>query len=722
MKITKIRTKLGELHSPVSTELEAVVERMRSEDTKAVANKITAIALNSRLAEEQGAPRYYIEDCDRLPYLVFSATFGRKGVEQPLTLTQLLLLNIPCPEGQRQVEDIKARVAQLPYTLLAFAGVSGVTLKVVVRCEYSGDVKPWESTENGTSKGKSRATDNGRSELDAEKYLAFLKEAHECAGRIYTNLAMCNLMVGEQSLTRGCRMSHDPKLYYNPQALPLPVIRSQGDVLKPYEGTKADDDGRVIWYPDYDERERTQMEYYTCLSKAFDDEPENLEQCLVLLAGYCQKARLEEEACVMRVHWDRRFNQLSLDVIRKVFRTAYQKPYNGKTLSQMNEKERIIRFIEDFFARRYQLRYNVVKQVTEFRPNDLRFKEWQPLTDRQLKSMVVEQMKEGGESWMNDIRIYIESAHVKDYNPVLEFLAGCGEWDRKADYIEDFARRLPTNYDQWPKYFHRWFLAMVAQALDINRDYGNSMVPMLIGGQGIKKSNFCKNILPPSMREYYMDDIKMDNAEQVERVLGRMWLVCIDEYNAKTDREQAKIKRLLTEKDVQIRKMRSDQYTMTPRLCSFIATTNDLTPLPSGDGSRRYLCVEVTGEVDMSGRIPYKQMFAQAVAELRRPDCVYWFTSDDERDIQRHNQQYQQESAPEMILSELFEPVAQHKKEYFWTTTAIQRELAKHLKAKDVPNLTNLGMAIKKLKWPRVKSRYERRYYLRLRNDGILSA
>ena len=144
MKITKIRTKLGELHSPVSTELEAVVERMRSEDTKAVANKITAIALNSRLAEEQGAPRYYIEDCDRLPYLVFSATFGRKGVEQPLTLTQLLLLNIPCPEGQRQVEDIKARVAQLPYTLLAFAGVSGVTLKVVVRCEYSGDVKPWE--------------------------------------------------------------------------------------------------------------------------------------------------------------------------------------------------------------------------------------------------------------------------------------------------------------------------------------------------------------------------------------------------------------------------------------------------------------------------------------------------------------------------------------------------------------------------------------------------
>ena len=206
----------------------------------------------------------------------------------------------------------------------------------------------------------------------------------------------------------------------------------------------------------------------------------------------------------------------------------------------------------------------------------------------------------------------------------------------------------------------------------------------------------------------------MDNAEQVERVLGRMWLVNIDEYDSKTQREQAKIKRLLTEKEVQTRKMRSDQYTLTPRLCSFIATTNDQTPLPSGDGTRRYLCVEVTAKVDMSGQIPYKQMFAQAVAELRDPDCVYWFTSDDEREIQRHNSQFQQESAPEQVLSQIFEPTHQHTKENFWTTTAIQLELKNHLRASDIPNLTNLGLAIKKLRWQRCKHRNDRGYYLRL--------
>ena len=691
MKITKIKTTLGAFGAPISVEIGAIVEKMRSPKTKEAADRVAAVALRSRLAIQQGAPRYMLNDVNRLPYLVFSATFGRNNLDKPTALTGLLMLNIPCPQGASQVSELRRRVSQIPYTLLAFAGVSGITLKVVVRCDCSNP-KP----------------------ADVNEYLGFLRDAHECAARLYTSLTMCDLLVGEQTLTRGCRLSYDPQLYYNPEAQPMPVVREARNPLTVYEGTKADDEGTVVWFPDEEARERIEMEFHTCLSKAIDDCGDQTEQCLQTLADYCHKACLQEEGCVVRTLWCARFKTLGEKLVRKVFRNVYKKPYNGKPVSQMNEKERIMRSIEDFLSRRYELRFNTVKQTTEFRPNDLRFKQWRPLTERELKSMVVEEMKEGGESWMNDIRTYVESAHVADYNPIHEFLAGCGKWDGRQNYIEDYARRLPTDYDRWPLYFHRWLLAMVAQALNVNRDYGNSMVPLLIGEQGYLKTQFCNHILPPSMREYYMKDIKMDNAEQVERVLGRMWLVNIDEYDSKTQREQAKIKRLLTEKDVQVRRMRSDQYTMTPRLCSFIATTNDLMPLPSGDGTRRYLCIEVTGKVDMDGQIPYKQMYAQAVTELDDPDCIYWFTDDDEREIQQHNRQYQQESAPELVLTQLFQPAKQHKKEFFWTTTDIQQELGKHLKAADVPNLVNLGNAIKKLRWQRFKTKGIRGYYLKL--------
>ena len=692
MKITKVKTKLAEMQVPVSTDLDTVVERMRSEKTKEAAETIARNAITSRLLLEQGI-RGQLSGIDALPYLIFSTVFGRGGLDDPKVMTGLLLLTIDCPDGSKQVNALRQRVAQVPYTMLAFAGVSGVTLKVVVRCQYDSD----------------------RQHPDAKAYMAFMNAAQHTAVGIYQTLVGGNFVMTSQTLTTGCRMSHDAALYYNRDAQPLPVIHSGDDPLKPYEGTRMKDDGEVVWYPDDDERKRIQLEYQACLGKALDEVPDDSEHCVQVLADYCAKARLAEEGCVVRTQWQYRFNDLDADVVRKIFRNAYKKPYEGRTLTQMNEKERIMRSIESFLDRRYELRFNVVKQMVEFRPNDLRFKPWEPLTDRQLKSIVVEEMKEGGESWMNDMRTYIESAHISDYNPVHEFLAGVGEWDGKHNYIEDFARRLPTNFDRWPHYFHRWLLAMVAQALDKNRDYGNSMVPMLIGPQGYKKSSFCKAILPPSMREYYMDDIKMDNAEQVERVLGRMWLVNIDEYNAKTDREQAKIKRLLTEKDVQIRRMRSDQYTMTPRLCSFIATTNDTQPLPSGDGSRRYLCVEVTEQVDMSGRIPYRQIYAQAVSELRHSDTLYWFTSEDERDIQAHNANYQEQSSLEMVLQAIFEPATKHTKDTFWQVIDIQRELSKRLKATDMPNLKLLGQTIKRLQWARGGIKGIRGYYLQLR-------
>ena len=700
MKITRIKTEMGAFCTPVSTELDTIVERMRSEKTKKDAEIIASMAMQLRLMAAQGIPTYHLTDADRLPCLLFSATFGLGGLSHPKTFTNLLLLNIPCPKGRSQVEDIKNKVSQLPYTVLAFAGVSGVSLKVVVRCAYGNDARPWENKHDNS--------------LDTEKYLSFLRCCQQSAGEFYSITAKCKLAAMQPQLTNGCRMSHDPQLYYNPKAKPFPVICADDNVLKPYEGAKTDEDGTVMVVPDRSRIDRIRMEFQTCLSKALDEHPDDQEACMQALAYYCYVAGLEEEASVVRAKHSCSFHQLSEDLMRKIFRNAYKEPYKGaKPLTQMNEKERIVRFIEDFLARRYQLRYNVVKGVTEFRPNDMRFRDWKPMTDREMKSLVVEEMKEGGESWMNDIRIYIESAHIPEYNPIHEFLAGCGNWDGKRNYIEEYAKRLPTDYDQWPQYFHRWFLAMVAQALNINRDFGNSMIPMLIGEQGYKKTQFCNHILPYSMCEYYMKDIKMDNAEQVERVLGRMWLVNIDEYNAKTEREQAKIKRLLTEKDVQTRKMRSDQYTLKPRLCSFIATTNDPTPLSSGDGTRRFLCIKVTGAIDMDGRIPYQQMYAQAVAELKDRNCIYWFTSADEQQIQQHNSIFQQRLPIEEVLPSLFTPTDERRKENLWQVMDIQKTLRKHLKGSDVPNLKNLGLSLKRLRWPQGGIRGTRGYYLK---------
>ena len=695
MKITKVKTTNGVLGMPVTTEMDAVVERMRSEATHDTVEEITRQAYDRTLDPKNDHLLGALEATDRLPRLVFCGIFGRGGFDDLRSMTGLLLMDVACPEGMEQIKKVRECVAAVPYTVLAFAGSSRRTLKVVIRVGYADGYEP----------------------QTADDYLTLLSKAQETAVPIYQSLAQCDLRRQELTITSGCRLSHDPQLFYRPDAQILPVVREAKGLLTPYQTARVESDGSVLDFPEYNERERLRTEFYTCVQHAIEahTEAEDDEALVVTLADYCRKAGLAEEACVKRTLWLSQVRQ-GEDVVRKIFRAAYAKPYNSKLLSQMNEKERIARTIREFMTRRYQLRFNEVKQVVEFRPNDQTFRAWQPLTKRDLKRITFEEMLEGGHGWSIDVELYVQSSMVPTYNPIHEFLGGVGQWDGKHDYIGDYARRLKTDYDRWPHFFHRWFLAMVAQALNKNRDYGNSVVPLLIGSQAMKKSTFCKNILPYPLREYYMDDIKMDNAEQVERVLGRMWLVNIDEYNAKTEREQAKIKRLLTEKDVQVRKMRSDQYTMTPRLCSFIATTNERQPLTDPTGSRRYLCVEMTGQADMSGRINYRQMYAQAVTELERGD-IYWFTNEDEAEIVAHNMGYQQMNSVEDVLASLYQP-AEHCKEFFMTTTEIQQHLRRMLTAPDVPTLRKLGLALKRQHFPYGSQDGIHGYYLQPRSAG----
>ena len=430
---------------------------------------------------------------------------------------------------------------------------------------------------------------------------------------------------------------------------------------------------------------------------------------------------------------------MNIEELLKRFRNwlfSVKSEKDGPALSSVNERQRIVEGVRRFFNENYELRYNVMKQTEEFRrkePSIVRQEPlisreeplilqdvpliqaeevaWQQLTDREFRKMAIEQMEKVGVAWSIDVELYVRSALIPDYSPVLDYLGRCGSWDGKTDHIRDLARRVPTSFERWPDYFHSWVLAMVAQWLNLSSEFGNAVVPMLIGAQGTHKSTFCRLLLPPCLREYYIDDIKLDNAEQVERMLSRMLLVNIDEYNAKTDREQAKIKRVLTEKNVQTRKMRSDQYVLLPRMASFIATTNDLEPLYDPTGSRRYLCCEVTGIIDTDTPIDHRAIYAQAVTELRGGGQWY-FSKNEEADIERHNQNYRRQSTPETVLLSYFEP-AERNKDHFMLAVDIQNELRKHVRMTDVPSIKKLTIALKACHFPYGKIQGVRGWYAR---------
>lgn len=84
-----------------------------------------------------------------------------------------------------------------------------------------------------------------------------------------------------------------------------------------------------------------------------------------------------------------------------------------------------------------------------------------------------------------------------------------------------------------------------------------------------------------------------------------------------------------------LRKAYKKNYRLLPRIASFIGTSNRKDLLTDPTGSRRFICVEVEGRIDCT-HINHDQLYAQLRHELLTGER-YWFTSEEEAEIQRHN-------------------------------------------------------------------------------------
>lgn len=84
----------------------------------------------------------------------------------------------------------------------------------------------------------------------------------------------------------------------------------------------------------------------------------------------------------------------------------------------------------DFLTTHYAFRYNTVMNCTEYRPVDSPVGSFEPLDLRTRRRIILEVQREGIEVSQNDIRNYIDSDYVRQYDPVGDYLAECeGVWD-----------------------------------------------------------------------------------------------------------------------------------------------------------------------------------------------------------------------------------------------------------------------------------------------------
>lgn len=665
MRITQIRDD-GKVNTLRTLKIEQLVEQMKVE-TKAQLVSAMREVLPYILP---GDKNDYVQ---KVPKLLPAAAFIRKnGIMTMSEYNGIVMLQVNNLSGLMEADAVKERVKELPQTYLAFTGSSGKSVKIWVRFTYPDDLLP----------------------VDREQAELFHAHAYRLAVKFYQPQLPFDIDLKEPSLEQYCRLTYDPDLYFNPEAMPIymkqPMAMPTEMTYREQVQTEASPLQRLA--PGYESHHALSVLFEAAFARALDEQQDgyslgdDIHSLLVCLAGHCFRAGIPEEDTV---RWTRAHYRLPEDdfLIRETVRNVYRTSKGFADKSSLLPEQLFVMQMDEFMKRRYEFRFNQLTSQVECRQRNSFDFYFRPVDRRLMASITMNAQYEGLKLWDKDVVRYLNSDRVPLYQPVEEFLYGLPHWDGK-DHIGDLAKRVPCDNPHWAQLFRRWFLSMVAHWRGMGKSHANSTSPILIGPQAYRKSTFCRLILPPCLQAYYTDSIDFSRKRDAELYLNRFLLINMDEFDQIGITQQPFLKHILQKPVVNTRRPNASAVEELRRYASFIGTSNHKDLLTDTSGSRRYLGVEVTGVIDVVRPVDYEQLYAQAMAALYHNER-YWFDEKEEAIMMEANQEFEQSPVIEQLFL-VYYRVAEDDEEGEWMLAAdILQRIQKASKMKFSPGQVN---------------------------------
>ena len=384
-------------------------------------------------------------------------------------------------------------------------------------------------------------------------------------------------------------------------------------------------------------------------------------------------------------------------------------------------------WLEENYLQFGSLRHDVVTDRLQIRMADsledgsaysleFRGKEnWRNLTDKDINTMVCQCVTEKGVNIStNEMWTALKSDMVPAVHPLRAWLDGLRpytadqpdwiDWvasqvcvknnDQTEDKIQQPKQLDPTTCSArnntasgegnnttpsadrlWRACFKKWFVAMVASWM--NDEVVNHTVLVLVGRQGIFKTTWLDNLIPPELRAYSSKLPLSGQISKDDRLrLCENGMLNIDELDAMCGREMNIVKSLLTSTDVNERAAYGRLKERRVRLASFCASTNKREFLTDITGNRRWLPFEVESiQNPFHTIIPYERLYAQAKALVEEGIFSYWFDMEEMEVLEAHNEEFRAQENEEQLLPILFDVPAEGRGE-FMTTAEISDRLA----------------------------------------------
>lgn len=368
--------------------------------------------------------------------------------------------------------------------------------------------------------------------------------------------------------------------------------------------------------------------------------------------------------------------------------------------------------VEQFLNTKYDFRYNEVSGRVEAKKKADQL--FHPASDYFLNSLARQMIKAGVPCGITLLRNVLMSDYTPVFNPFKKYLQELPPWDGKTDYILQLSQTISTSDDTlWQLCFRKWLVAMVGSL--ISDDVVNHTVIVFSGKQGIGKTTWILNLVPPQLKEYcFSGTINPGNKDTLIQ-LSECMLINMDELENLNRTELGTMKEMITKSSIRIRRPYGYSNETLPRRASFAGSVNGKEFLSDTTGSRRFLCFEADA-INYQHTIPVDGLYAQAL-HLFKNDFQFWFNPQEIDTINKNNEQYRCMSVEEELLLANFEPCEVDEADYFFSTT----ELVNWFSEKVKMNVTDaakqkLGKALRAHKFFRIK-RQDRYVYALKQKD-----
>lgn len=608
-----------------------------------------------------------------LPRVCFAAEYEHRGGKRRLVkYNALAVVEVNNLASYEEAIAVRNAAKQVPQTLLCFMGASGRSVKIVCRGEG------WQP----------------QTPDDIE---TFHQQLYQMARRAYSAQLDLTIESLPPRLDRTVYLSADPEMGWNEQAIPFYIIKTSAATAQSVAPVSADMDSLL---PGRTLTRSYQLNYLFILEQVlgtYFDLPDEQRQgeLLMQVAGLCLEEGIPMGIAQAMTLAHPVLNSDEL-LVRKTFQAVYtvehlkeyQEKHKMKPLKSVPEDTLLMMKTEAFLNANFEMRKNVMTGVAQYRERSSDSYTFHDLDQEARNDMTIRAKELGLKSWDKDIDRFIDSTRIEKYAPVNDWLDRLPRWDGR-DRITPLAERVPTDQPHWQQYFRTWMLGMVAHWMGRSSLTGNALVPLLIGRQGCGKSSFCRILLPPALRDYYNDRISFKNDTDLNLGLTSFALINIDEFDKVTQRQQILLKYLLSTADVKFRPPYGKAVKQYRRYASFIGTTNEPKPLNDPTGSRRFVCVAVTGDIDFTDNLDHQQLYAQ-LRQLVDDGERYWLNDEETATLISENDRFQRVNALEEMIAETFcQPDEKAGKEgRWWTLGEVADMLKNRYRSQDTRTMT----------------------------------